>query len=191
MLELQKWFFKLQHGTWKAKWPHWDVFDPDTQRQVGVVRLKKFEVTLPEFFRFRWLNLPVEARTVPDDSLVFSLSTPIRLWRPRLQVRNAGGELVGSFKQKWFSIRGGYWVYDGHHRPRGQIHADWSQFEFQWLAPDGQELGRVSRKLVGISRAFLYNERDYLVTASDAIADQPDTKTLLLATALAVSALRG
>jgi hypothetical protein len=189
MLELHQWMFKLRNPHLEARWPHWDVFDPDTQRQVGEVRTQPINVTFKQFFRFVWLNPPVEAHAAADDSLAFSLCTPFRLSRRQRQVRNASGELVGSFRQKWFSIRGGHWLFDHQDRPWGEVRADWSRYEFQLLGLAGQELGRVSRKLVGLPRAFLYNERDYLVTAADGVAE--DTKRLLLATVFAVCDLRG
>jgi hypothetical protein len=187
MLNLQRWLFKLQNPHWEMKWPHWDVFDPDTQVQVGVVRVDR--KALKGFFRFKWLNPLFELRSVPDDSHVCSLYRQVRLWRPALQVWNSSGELVGYFKRKRFSINGGYWVYDGQHQRFGEVHADWTDYEFRLIGSAGEELGRVSRKLVGLSRAFLYNERDFLVTASDGCADDPESKKLLLATALAASGL--
>jgi len=188
MLELQRWFFKLQNPHWEIKWPHWDIFDPDTQLRVGVVRVNKG--ALKGFFSFGWWNPVIEARSVQDNSLVFSLYWKVRLWRPPLQVWSSSGELVGYFKRKWFSINGGYWVYDDQHRPLGEVRVDWTQYEFRLISLEGEELGRVSRKLVGLHRALMYNERDFLVTATDGKADHPRTKTLLLATALAAAHLR-
>ncbi len=182
MLELQKWLFKLATPHWEFGLSHWDVLDPDTDRQVGVIRGKK--ITWKEALRYRWG--PLEGRTVPDGALVFTLRKPFRLGRSRLETLNAAGELVGYFQPKIISVNGGFWVYDGRDRIIGEVRGDWSQYEFQFLTPEGQELGRVSRKLVGLARSLLYHERDYAVTVSDQAAERPEVKLLLWSTALAV-----
>ncbi len=184
MLELQRWLLKLQNPHWEMKWPHWDIIDPETHQQVGVLRAQK-----PSGGFFGSWNPRLEARAVPEDALVFSLCWQLRLWRAPLQVWGPDGEPLGSFKPKWFSMNGGYWVYDGRRRLFGQVRADWTDYEFRLLNAAGEEVGTASRKLVGLKRAFLYNERDFLVTAGEGIANQPDTKRLLLASALAASAL--
>jgi hypothetical protein len=185
MLQLQRWLIRAQYPHYEFKWPHWDVLDPATHQPVGVIR-----VTPPGLKGFfRWDNPLLETRTVPDDSPVFSFRWRPALWRPPLQVWNPGGELIGTFRRKWFSVNGGYWVYDGQNRPAGELRADWTQYEFRLLNSGGQELGSVSRKLVGLPRALLYHERDYLVTAAEAIADNTGAKMLLLAAPFAASAI--
>src|SRR5262245_59498869 len=116
MLHLQKWFLSLQNPHWEVKWPHWDIFDPDTQLQVGVVRVS--QMSLKRLFLFGWLNPLLELRAVPDGSLVCSVRWRVSFWRPGagLQVRNPSNELVGDFRRKWFSLNGGYRVYDGRHQ---------------------------------------------------------------------------
>jgi hypothetical protein len=185
MLELQKWLFRLENPHWEFKWPHWDVFDPETDRQVGTVRQKQMNWT--EYLR-SWRGVPLEARTVPDRSLIFSLFKPIRLGRSRVQTLDASGELVGYFQPKIISVNSGYWVYDARGQVIGEVRGDWTQYEYQLLTPEGQKLGRVSRKLVGLQRAVLFKERDYAVTVGDEAKGRPEVKLLLLSTALAVQA---
>ena len=184
MLELQKWLFKLRNPHYEMKWPHWDILDPIADQQVGVIKMNRSGHSR----RTRWWNGSFEARSVPEDTLIFSSFSPIRLGRGRREIRDAGDELIGYFQRKWFSIKGGYWIYDSRNQPLGEVRADWSRYEFSLLDSQGREVGKLSRKLVGMSRGVLFDERDYLVTAGDA-ADKPEMKTLLLATVLAASSL--
>ena len=60
----------------------------------------------------QFLPTKVEVREKPDDSLVFTLRRGFYIFRSRVEVRDAQGELVGYFKSKFLTISGGFHVYD-------------------------------------------------------------------------------
>lgn len=183
ILELQQWLVQLLHPHKQGnQWYHREIFDPETHRHVGEIRVEDIPFTNV----LRWLSYPREIRTVPDHSLVLSFRQRLRLWRTRLETRNDRDEMIGYFQPKMVSLNGGFWIYDSQDRRFAEVRSDWTQYEFQVVSSEGCELGKVSHKLVGLKRAFVYQEADYLVSASDQVRDQPDTKRLLLATVLAL-----
>lgn len=183
ILEFQKWLFRFLNPRKQVnRGNYWEIFDPETHRHLARIRWENISFLNVR----RWWSLPTEIRTVPDGSLVLSFCQPFRLWRTRLETRNDEGELIGYFQPKLISLNGGFWIYDSRDRLFAEVRSDWTQYEFQIISSEGHDLGRVSHKLVGLKRAFLYQECDYLVSASEQVRDQPDTKRLLLATVLAI-----
>ena len=58
---------------------------------------------------------------------------------------------VGLFKSKLFSIGGGFHVFDAQKQLIADVKGDWKGWNFGFLAPDGSELGKVTKKWAGLA----------------------------------------
>ena len=132
----------------------------------------------------------VEVREKPDDSLVFTIRRGWYIFRSRVEVRDAQGELVGYFKSKFFTISGGFHVYDKDDKHFAEVKGRLLGFDYRFLTPDGKvEMGQVSKKLGGSGglQGDVHLGRHLLRARSNPdLAEQPMAKMLLLAAALAV-----
>ncbi len=186
MLELQRFFVKEQVALLRTT-DIYDIFDPDTQQQVGTAR--ETVGTLVQLLRW-FIHKGLMPTTVQvrdrQEQLVFSIRRPIQLLRARVEVRNADHELLGYFKSKLFSLGGGFWVYDNHDRQFAEVKGDWKGWNFRFLTPDGVELGLVTKKWAGLGKEMFTSADSYIVAINDGLSDQPVAKTLLLAAALAI-----
>ena len=187
MLDLQRFLIKERVAFLKTV-DTYDIFDPDTQAQVGVAR----ECPGPLVQVLRWfihkqlMPTRIEVREAGTERLVFTIRRPVALWRARVYVTDADGTEVGYFKSKLFSLGGGFWVYDANDNQFAEVRGDWKGWNFQVLTPDGAELGIVTKKWAGLGRELFTSADNYLVSISDDLADQPVAKMLLLAAALAI-----
>lgn len=186
MLELQRFFVKEQVALLRTT-DIYDIYDPDTQQQVGTAR--ETVGTLVQLMRW-FIHKGLMPTTVQvrdrQEQLVFSIRRPIQLLRARVEVRNADHELLGYFKSKLFSLGGGFWVYDNHDRQFAEVKGDWKGWNFRFLTPDGVELGLVTKKWAGLGKEMFTSADSYIVSINDGLSDQPVAKTLLLAAALAI-----
>lgn len=187
MLELQRFLIKERIVFLKTV-DTFDILDPDTGRLVGVAHEEPGTWV-------KWLRLiiskqlmptRVEVREAEDDSLVFTIRRPFRLWRARVEVYDAEDQMVGYFKSKIFSLGGGFWVYDREDRQFAEVKGDWKGWNFQFRTPDGKELGVVTKQWAGLGKELFTSADNYVVSISDELADQPIAKMLLLAAALAI-----
>ncbi len=88
----------------------------------------------------------VEVREKPDDSLVFTLRRGWYIFRSRVEVHDAQGELIGYFKSKFFTISGGFHVYDKDDKHFAHVKGRMFGFDYRFLTEDGKvELGQVSK----------------------------------------------
>ena len=132
----------------------------------------------------------VEVREKPDDSLVFTLRRGWYIFRSRVEVHDAQGELVGYFKSKFFTISGGFHVYDKSDKHFAHVKGRLLGFDYRFLTDDDKvELGQVSKRiggLAGMAREMFFTADNYFLKVSPELADQPMAKMLLLAATLAV-----
>jgi uncharacterized protein YxjI len=170
----------------------YDIKDGQTGELVGTARENIGSVTKG----LRWvmskhlLPTTVEVREKPDDSLVFTLRRGWYIFRSRVEVRDAQGELVGYFKSKFFTISGGFHVYDKDNKYFAHVKGRMFGFDYRFLTEDGKvELGQVSKKLgglAGVAREMFFSADNYFLTVNPDLAEQPMAKMLLLAATLAV-----
>jgi uncharacterized protein YxjI len=142
------------------------------------------------FVSKQFMPTTVEVREKPDDSMVFTIRRGWYLFRSRVEVCDADGNLVGYFKSKFFTISGGFHVYDKDDKYFAHVKGRLFGFHYKFLTEDESvELGEVSKKiggLGGLAREVLFSADNYFLTVSAQFADQPMAKMLLLAATLAV-----
>jgi uncharacterized protein YxjI len=133
------------------------------------------------------LGTRIEVREKPDDALVFTISRGAYIFRSRVEVRDAQGELVGYFQSKVLTIGGGFHVYTPDDRHFAEVTGNLIGFNYRVLTPDhAVELGTVSKKWTGLAKEFFTSADTYAVTLSDDLQEQPIAKMLVLAAALSV-----
>ena len=69
-------------------------------------------------------------------------------FRSRLDVLDSEGERIGYFKSKFFTISGGFHVYDKDDQHFAEVKGKLLGWNYRFLTPDGKvEMGKVSKKL--------------------------------------------
>jgi uncharacterized protein YxjI len=165
------------------------ILDGDTGEPVGTAE----EHTGPTVRLLRWfvskhlMPTRVEVREKPDDSLVFSVRRGAYLFKSRVEVHDAQGELIGYFRSRVVTVSGGLHVYDKAGNHFADVKGKWLGLDYRFVTPDGRvELGRVSNKWEGMVKELFTSADTYGVEVSPDLAEQPLAKMLILAAALAI-----
>jgi uncharacterized protein YxjI len=187
MLELQHYLVKEQVAFMKTT-DTYDIFDPDTGKQVGVAkeRVPTWTSVMRLLLSKKLMPTRVDVLEYPDLALVFTLKKPVSFFRETVEVFDAQGERVGYFQIKLFAIGGGFCVYDRDGKQFAEVKGKWTGLDFQFLTPEGVELGQVTKKWGGVLRELFTSADNYVVSVSEHLAEQPIAKMLLLAAALAI-----
>ncbi len=141
------------------------------------------------FVSKQFLPTRLEVREKPDDSLVFSIRRGWYLFRSRVEVHDSQDQLVGYFKSKFFTISGGFHVYDKDDKHFAEVKGKLLGWNYRFLTPDGKvEMGQVSKKLgaMGILKELFTSADTFGVEVSEDLEDQPMAKMLILAATLAI-----
>lgn len=169
----------------------YDILDGESGEALGTAQ----EHVGPLVQLARWfiskhlMPTRVEVREKPDDSLVFTIRRGAYLFKSRVEVHDAQGELLGYFKSKVLTISGGFHIYDKDDRHFAEISGKWLGFDYRFRTPDGSvEMGRVSKKLgaMGLLKEMFTSADTYAVSVNPDLADEPVAKMLILAAALAI-----
>lgn len=165
------------------------LLDGDTGEPVGTAE----EHIGPLVRLLRWfvskhlMPTRVEVREKPDDSLVFTIRRGAYIFKSRVEVLDAQGELIGFFHNKVLTISGGLHVYDRAGNHFAEIKGKWLGFDYRFVTADGKvELGRVSKKWEGVAKELFTSADTYGIEVSPELAEQPLAKMLILAAALAI-----
>jgi uncharacterized protein YxjI len=165
-----------------------DIYDPATGAQVGIARenvsvlLKLLRLLINK----RLLPTRVEVRERDDTPVLMTLRRGVALIHACVSVRDASDTEIGLFKSKFFSIGGGFHVLDAQKQPIAEVKGDWKGWNFKFLAPDGSELGTVTKKWAGLGKELLTSADNYIIALTDSRQLPRNTAMLLLAAGLAI-----
>lgn len=135
------------------------------------------------------MPMRIEVREKPDDSLLFTIRRGAYIFKSSVEVHDAQGELLGTFRSKVLTVSGGFSIADKAGNPFAQIKGKWLGFDYRFVTPDGTvEMGRVSKKLgaMGLVKELFTSADTYAVEVSPELAEEPLAKMLILAAALAI-----
>jgi hypothetical protein len=170
----------------------YDIRDAETGDVIGSARetIGGFTQALRWMVSKHILPTRVEVREKPDDSLLFTLHRKGYIFRSRVEVRDSMDSLVGWFKSKFFTVSGGFHVYDKDAKHFAHVQGRMFGFDYRFLTEDDRvELGRVSKKIEGIggiAREMFFSADHYYLEVNQELTKQPFAKMLLLAATLAI-----
>ena len=165
-----------------------DIYDPLTGAQIGIAREKTGILLklLRLLVNKRLLPTQVEVRERDDTPVLMTLRRGASVLFSRVRVRDAMGMEIGLFKSKLFSLGGGFHVLDAQQQPIADVKGDWKGWNFRFLAPDGSELGRVTKKWGGLGKELLTSADNYIIALTEGRQFAQNTAMLLLAAGLAI-----
>jgi uncharacterized protein YxjI len=168
----------------------YDILDPQTQQQIGIARERPGTLV-------HLLRLLVNKRLLPtsvhvyegadsedQSKLQFSIRRGFTMFRSKVDVLDAKGNVLGWLQSKLLSIGGAFRVFDASGNEVALVQGDWKGWNFRITDNHGKELGTIAKKWAGLAKE-LFTSADTYAVALTGDAD-PANATLLLAAGLAV-----
>ncbi|HOJ79188.1 MAG TPA: phospholipid scramblase-related protein [Bacillota bacterium] len=187
LLDRKLFFIKEQVDFMKLAGTY-DIFDPDTNQQIGVAKEEPGQLIKLLRLLINKLLLPttVNVYDLETNAVVFSIKKPFSFLRSRVEVRSRDGEFLGYFKSKLITLGGGFWVYDATDRQVAEIKGDWKGWNFKLLSETGLELGTITKKWAGIAKEFFTSADNYVIALNENENLSQKETILLLAAGLAI-----
>lgn len=164
----------------------YDILDPETQTPIGVAKDEPAAVW--KFLRLLLKKhvLPTTINLYESESLppVLSLVKKPGFFRTSVGVE-MNGRSLGLFRSKFFSLGGGFFIFDSQGQQMGEVKGDWKGWNFRLLDNGGRELGVVTKKWAGIGKELFTSADNYMISLGEG-AMNPDTIALLMAAGLAI-----
>ena len=133
----------------------------------------------------RLLPTRVELRGVSGSSLVLTIKRA-GVFRSTVQVLDAAGQPLGSFKSKLFSLGGGFFIHDKAGQQIGEVKGDWKGWNFRFMTSNGVEMGKVTKQWAGLGKEMFTSADNYVIALDEKAKVPPGMNALLLAAGLAI-----
>ncbi|MFC1497891.1 phospholipid scramblase-related protein [Verrucomicrobiota bacterium] len=167
---------------------NFDVSDPDTGQVIMEAREENLG-RITKIFRFssykRTTPFDIALKTV-DGQPVLRMKRGIPRFVSCVEVYDDHGELIGSFKQKPFSISGAFDVLDASGRFVCLLKGGLTGWNFRFLASDDIELARVTKKWAGLGKELCTSADDYMLEIDEAVPEGGIIRRLIIASALCI-----
>jgi len=180
-------FLVKEHvGMFKAA-SNYDIYDPDTNEMIMECREERLGI-FTKMFRFsdykRMTPFDVQVRT-PDGRQVVRVSRGISLFLSKVTVRDESDQVIGGFKQKFFSVGGKFDVLDQNDQPVCQLKGKWTGWDFRFVKND-VELAHVSKKWAGLGKELFTSADNYVLGISEAVPPDGNIRKLILGAVMCI-----
>lgn len=172
----------------------YDILDARTRKRIGAAREETDVLSLLAGFqvaqRFTMRKLVVLDRKSRE---VCSVRCPPYLVQARVEIYDRRNELLGYFDNKFFSLMGGFWVYDWKDRQFAEIQGSWRDMRYHFRTRAGKVLGQLCLEAVKTRKVtinWLSKTCSWYLSINKSLDDDPDRKLLLLGSTMAFDLAR-
>ena len=180
-------FFVKEHvGMFKAS-NNYDIYDPENNRIILISREPNLGF-FTKMFRFtdykRMTPFHVVIAT-PENRPVLSIRRGVTFFRSDVEVFDENERLLGTFKQKFFSIGGKFQIYDTNDNLICTLQGKWTSWDFKFMKGD-TEIARVSKKWAGLGKELFTSADNYMLQIQDTVAPGDSVRPLIMAAVMCI-----
>ena len=183
----QNLFFVKEHiGMFKAA-NNYDIYSPDSQEIIMTWREEKlgFFTKLLRFTDYKRMTpFNVEIKTSSGEK-VLTVKRGVSIILPTVDVLDENNNLVGRFKQKFFSIGGKFNVLDAKENILCKLKGRWTSWDFKFVN-ESNEYGHVSKKWAGLGKEMFTSADNYMLKINDTVPEDDPLRILILAAVVCI-----
>jgi len=166
---------------------NFDIFDPETGELVMECREEKLGI-FTKLLRFtdykRMTPFDVQIRSADGEPIV-RVTRGVSLFLSKVKVLDENNEVIGGFKQKFFSLGGAFSVLDVNDQPLCQLKGKWSGWDFSFVSGTRQ-LARVTKKWGGLGKELFTTADNYVLSIDDSVPPDSPLRQLILGAVMCI-----
>ncbi len=166
---------------------NYDIYDPKT----GNIIMECREPTLGLFTKLlRFTDyktmtpFDVQIR-LPDGTPVVRIKRGVSFWLSRVEVTDGENNLIGTFKQKFFSIGGRFELMDSNDQVICHLKGNLIGWNFKFIRND-RVLAHVSKKWSGVGKEFFTSADNYVLEINPEVGADQALRKLILAAVMCI-----
>ena len=180
-------FLVKEHvGMFKAA-NNFDIYDPETGtivmecREEGLGMFTK----LLRFTKYKRMT-PFDIQITDDKGdQVVRVKRGISLFLSKVEVLDHENNLIGMFKQKFFSLGGAFTVLDADETEVCKLKGKWTGWDFKFLAGETQ-LAHVTKKWAGLGKELFTSADNYVLEIAEGVPAGNATRRLIVAAVMCI-----
>lgn len=166
---------------------NYDIYDPDTQQMIMTCREDNLGF-FTKMFRFtdykRMTPFEVKVKTT-DGAEVLSVKRGTTFWMSKVEVFNERQELVGYFKQQFFSLGGKFKVLNPDGGELCMLKGKWTSWDFKF-EKDKVEFAHVTKEWAGLGKELFTSADNYMLKISPDVPQNNPLRVLIMAAVLCI-----
>ncbi|NOS92070.1 MAG: RNAase [Cyclobacteriaceae bacterium] len=181
-------FFVKEHVKMFKAANSFDILDPESKQVILNCREENLGF-FTKLFRFtdykRMTPFNMEIKT-PEGQPVLTVRRGISLFLSEVEVLDEHNQLIGKFKQKFFSIGGKFEVLDASEHSLCMLKGKWTSWDFKFVANDGKEFATVTKKWSGLGKELFTTADNYVLQISPEVPADHSLRLLILAAVMCI-----
>ncbi len=186
VLDRDLFLVKEHYGFLKAA-NNYDVLDPVSGEVLIECREDRLGI-FTKIFRFSDYKTmtPFDvALREPGGPLLARVRRGVVLLRSKVRVENGDGALLGTFRQRLFSLGGAFTVLDDENKEVCALKGKWSGFDYRLVAGD-VEFAHISKEWGGLAKEMFTTADTYAIRINAAVPKGSPVRLLVLAAAVCI-----
>lgn len=186
VLDRNLYFVREHVGMLKAA-NNFDILNPETREEILHCREDNLGI-ITKMLRFtdykRMTPFEIEIRT-PDGQRLITIRRGVSFFLSKVEVFDENNQLIGGFKQKFFSLGGAFRVLDPQDNEVCALKGKWTGWDFRFLAGE-TELAQVSKQWAGLGKELFTSADNYVLKISDDVPPGSPIRKLILAAVMCI-----
>lgn len=183
----QNLFLVKEHvGMFKAA-NNYDIYNPENNQMILMCRENNLGF-FTKVFRFtdykRMTPFNVEITTASGEKII-TVKRGVAFFRSNVEIFDEKDRLVGTFKQKFFSIGGKFEILDKNEKPVATLQGKWTGWDFKF-SHENKQLAQVNKKWAGIGKEFFTSADNYVLQIEETVAADSPQRQLILAAVMCI-----
>lgn len=173
-------------GMFKAA-NNYDIYNPASNSIIMECREEQMG-TFSKMLRFTELKrmTPFDIRIrASDGQQIVRVKRGVSFFLSEVVVLDENDQHIGGFKQKFFSIGGGFNILDTNGKSLCQLQGKWTGWDFKFMA-DQTELAHITKKWTGIGREMFTSADNYVLCISEGVPKDSMVRQLILAAVMCI-----
>ena len=180
-------FLVKEHvGLFKAA-NNFDIYDPEAGTIVMECREESLGMftKLLRFTKYKRMT-PFDIQITDDKGAqVIRVKRGISLFLSKVEVLDRENNLIGMFKQKFFSLGGAFTVHDADETEVCNLKGKWTGWDYKFLSGETQ-LAHVTKKWSGLGKELFTSADNYILEISEGVPAGNVTRHLIVAAVMCI-----
>ena len=186
ILSRNLYFVKEHVGMFKAA-NNFDILNPENQEMIMTCREENlgFFTKILRFTKYKRMTpFDVEIKTTSGEK-VLTVKRGISIILSTVEVFDENDNLVGKFKQRFFSIGGKFDVLDPNDKVLCTLKGKWTSWDFKFMKDD-IEFAHVSKKWAGLGKEMFTTADNYMLEVDEKVPADSPLRVLILAAVMCI-----
>ncbi len=183
----QNLFLVKEHvGMFKAA-NNYDIYNPESNQLIMNCRENNLGfftkmLRFTEYKRMTPFNIEI---TSASGEKIIAVKRGIAWFRSTVEIFDEKDRLVGTFKQKIFSIGGKFEILDKNEKPVATLQGKWTGWDFKF-SHENKQLAQVSKKWAGMGKEFFTSADNYVLQIEETVPQDSPLRQLILAAVMCI-----